>query len=180
MTWRAGVELDDVVLLERHQADDHRGSSLRVWPLEGAPDGFAVQQVLVTRNTRAGTLRGLHFQEGSAAEHKIVGVLQGAMWDVVVDLRSSSPTYRSWAAFELTAAGGHALYVPAGFAHGYLTLADDTEVAYLIDGEYAPMLSGGFAWNDPRLAIGWPADPVTISERDSHWPPIPEGFSITS
>lgn len=103
-----------------------------------------------------GTLRGMHFQRPPHAQAKIVRCIVGAIWDVAVDLRGGSPTYGRWVAAELTAAGGEQLYVPAGFAHGFLTLTENAEVAYKASAYYAPESDEGLAWDDPDMAIAWP------------------------
>jgi dTDP-4-dehydrorhamnose 3,5-epimerase len=119
---------------------------------------------------RRHTLRGIHFQRPPHAEAKVVSCIQGAIFDVIVDLRPASPTYRRWAAFELTAQNRLQLYVPKGFAHGHQTLADDTTVAYLISEFHAPGAAGGIRYDDPALAIGWPARPSILSDSDRKWP----------
>ena len=115
-----------------------------------------------------GTLRGMHFQRPPHAQAKIVRCIAGAIWDVAVDLRAGSPTYARWVGTELSAAGGEQLYVPAGFAHGYLTLTENAEVAYKASAYYAPESDEGIAWDDPDMAIGWPLDGIApvFSARD--------------
>ena len=118
------------------------------------------------------TLRGLHFQRPPHAQAKLVRCVKGRIWDVAVDIRLGSPSFGQWVAAELTAAGGEQLFVPAGFAHGFLTLEPDCEVAYKVDDFYAPDCDAGLAWNDPALAIAWPLDgamPV-LSEKDTALP----------
>ena len=119
-------------------------------------------------NAKAGTVRGLHFQQSPHAQAKLVRVLAGAIFDVAVDVRASSPTYGQWVGAELTASGGEQFLVPRGFAHGYVTLVDDTMLAYKVDGEYAPATEGGVLWNDSDLAIDWrlPGVEATLSEKD--------------
>ena len=104
----------------------------------------------------AGVLRGLHFQRPPHAQAKLVRCVRGAIWDVGVDVRAGSPTYGRWLAAELTAENGFQLFVPAGYAHGYVTLRPDTEVEYKVSGRYAPDCEGGVLWNDPDLALPWP------------------------
>lgn len=104
----------------------------------------------------AGTIRGLHFQRQPHAQAKLVRCLRGAIFDVVVDLRSDSPTFGKWEGVELSAAQGDQLYIPAGYAHGFLTLEPDCEVTYKVDANYAPDADGGILWNDPKIAIEWP------------------------
>ena len=126
----------------------------------------------VSFNKRRHTLRGMHYQAAPHGEVKIVGCTAGAILDVVVDLRAGSPTRFEWCAAELTAANGGQLYIPAGFAHGFLTLADDTEVAYRMGTRYVAEGARGLRWDDPRLAIAWPARPAVISERDATYPDL--------
>jgi dTDP-4-dehydrorhamnose 3,5-epimerase len=125
-------------------------------------------------STRIGTVRGLHFQLPNAAQAKLVRVLAGAVFDVAVDIRRGSPTYGRWCGITLTARGGEQTFVPRGFAHGFCTLEPDTQVAYKVDAYYAPDRSRGLAWNDPDIAIRWPAeanDPC-LSESDARLPPF--------
>ena len=115
-----------------------------------------------------GTIRGLHFQTPPHAQAKLVRCISGAVWDVAVDVRAASPTYGEWVGVELTAAGGEQLYVPVGFAHGFITLTDCAEVAYKTSNYYAPQSDGGIMWNDPMIAIDWPISNVEpiLSEKD--------------
>ncbi len=118
-------------------------------------------------NTHAGTLRGMHFNTTPAAEAKLVRCVRGAIHDVIVDLRADSPTYRQWFGVELNADNGRALFVPEGFAHGFLTLADDTDVDYQMGAFYAPDAARGVRWDDPAFGVEWPRQPVVISPRDA-------------
>lgn len=121
-----------------------------------------------------GTLRGLHFQSRPHAQAKLVRCVRGRILDVAVDIRRDSPTYRNWVAIELTAATGGQLYIPAGYAHAFLTLEENCEVAYKVDAYYAPEAEGGIAWNDKEIAIDWPkdfGDPL-LSEKDAILPPL--------
>lgn len=127
----------------------------------------------VTHNARRGTLRGMHFQRGAAAETKLVRVTRGAIYDVALDLRPASPTYLRWHAAELTAENRLQLYVPKGCAHGYLTLTDDAELAYGLSAPHAPEHAGGVRWDDPAFGIAWPAAPTVIAERDARYPDHP-------
>lgn len=126
------------------------------------------------RSAAAGTLRGLHFQAPPAAQAKLVRVLSGAIHDVAVDIRQGSPSYGHWAGIRLTAEGGELLYIPAGFAHGYCTLAAGTEVAYKCDAYYAPEGEGGIAAMDPEIGIAWPLgeEAMTLSDKDRALPPL--------
>lgn len=122
-----------------------------------------------------GTLRGLHFQAPPSAQAKLVRCLQGRIFDVAVDIRRASPTFGQWVGTELSADDGRQLFVPAGFAHGFMTLTDDCMVAYKVDAYYSAPDDGGIAWNDPAIAIAWPFDgePV-LSAKDANLPSLGE------
>jgi dTDP-4-dehydrorhamnose 3,5-epimerase len=158
--------------IEPHE--DERGYFARVWDAEELRArglDARVSQSSIAFNTRAGTLRGLHFQAPPHAETKLVRCTSGAIWDVIVDLRADSPTFLEWTAVELTRESRRTLYVPEEFAHGYQTLAPETEVWYQMSVEYAPEAARGLRWDDPRLAIEWPrAEHLVISSRDRSWP----------
>src|SRR5262249_55615219 len=123
-------------------------------------------------SARRGTIRGMHFQRAPHGEVKVVSCRRGAIWDVIVDLRPGSPTYRHWQGFALTALNLRQLYVPAEFAHGLQTLSDDSETDYLIPAFYEPTAAWGVRFDDPALAIGWPLSPTDISDRDKTWPAL--------
>lgn len=114
-----------------------------------------------------GVIRGLHYRPG-AGEAKLVRCSTGALYDVIVDLRKDSPTYRNWVCFMLNGNDQLSVYIPAGCAHGYQALADDTDITYRIDAEYDPSADVAIAWNDPELAIGWPQPPTIMSDRDKN------------
>jgi dTDP-4-dehydrorhamnose 3,5-epimerase len=125
-------------------------------------------------SSQPGTLRGLHFQTVPHAQAKLVRCTRGAIFDVAVDIRRASPTYRQWVSAELSAENGDQLFIPAGYAHGFLTLMPDTEVMYKVDTHYAPEADGGIIWNDPTLGINWPlgnAVPL-LSEKDALLPSL--------
>lgn len=153
--------------------EDARGLFATTWlPEEFVARGLdpSLAQCNLAFNRRRGTLRGLHFQRAPHEQVKIVRCTRGALLDVIVDLRPESPTYRTWASVELTADNRRMIYVPAGTAHGYLTLADETEVYYHASKKWAPAHEWGVRWNDPALGIEWPFEPVVISEKDRTWP----------
>lgn len=125
-----------------------------------------VVQCNISWNRLRGTLRGIHFQREPHAEAKLVRCTRGAAFDVVVDLRKGSPTYLKWASLEITAANGLAMYLPAGCGHGVQSLADDTELFYLMSEPFHVSLTDGIHWNDPSIGIEWPILPPIISERD--------------
>jgi len=160
-------------LLEPERFEDERGFFARTFCREDfAARGLDpdVAQCSVSFNHRRGTLRGLHFQAAPDAEVKLVRVTRGALWDVIVDLRPESPTFRRHFAAVLTAEAGNQLYIPKGFAHGFQTLEDGTEAAYQISVPYAPGSARGWRWDDPAFAIPWPEPVTVISEKDRNLP----------
>jgi dTDP-4-dehydrorhamnose 3,5-epimerase len=132
--------------------------------------GTELRQCSVSHNTRKGTLRGLHYQRAPHEEHKLVRCTSGAIFDVIVDIRPQSPNYRRWFGSDLTAENRRSLFIPAGFAHGFITLSDDTEVYYMISVPHAPEYGQGFRWSDPAFGIEWPLAPRVISARDAAYP----------
>jgi dTDP-4-dehydrorhamnose 3,5-epimerase len=136
----------------------------------GLPTEFVQQNVSLS--VRRGTLRGLHYQAPPHGEAKLVRCLRGAIVDVIVDLRPASPTFRRWEAFDLSAENMAQLLVPVGFAHGFQTLQDATEVSYLVSHPYVPAAERGLRWDDPAIGIDWPMEPVEISEKDRTWPDL--------
>ena len=162
--------LPGVYLIELERRADERGFFARSFCVdELAAAGLHTDypQGNVSFNTRTHTLRGMHYQAAPHGEVKIVGCTAGAILDVVVDLRRGSPSFLQWCAVELTPASGAQLYIPAGFGHGFLTLADDTEVSYRMGTRYVPEAARGLRWDDPRIGITWPARPAVISARDA-------------
>ena len=121
-------------------------------------------------STRSGTLRGLHFQIPPYAQAKLVRCVKGRIFDVAVDIRPASPTFKQWVGIELSATAGSQLFIPAGYAHGFVTLEDECEVIYKVDQYYVPEAEGGIAWNDPALAIDWPVEvsEVLLSAKDEN------------
>lgn len=160
-------------VLEPERFEDERGFFARTFcRRELGERGLetAVAQASVSFNRRRGTLRGLHFQAEPDAEVKLVRVVRGAVFDAIVDLRSGSPTFKRFFSVELSAESGRQLYVPRGFAHGFQTLADDTEVCYQISTFYAPEAARGYRYDDPAFAIPWPEPVTVISARDLELP----------
>jgi dTDP-4-dehydrorhamnose 3,5-epimerase len=130
-----------------------------------------IAQANIGMNRLRGTLRGLHYQIPPHAEAKLVRCTAGALFDVIVDLRPGSSSYKQWVGVELNAENRTMLYVPEGCAHGYLTLADDTEVFYLVSQYYYSGAERGVKWDDPAFAVDWPmAKPVVLSDKDASWP----------
>ena len=130
----------------------------------------AVSECSISYNHRRGTLRGMHYQKEPHAEAKLVRCTQGTVFDVIVDLRENSATLAHWFSVELSASNRLALYVPHGFAHGFQTLTDETEVYYQISAPHTPEAARGVRWDDPAFEITWPDGARTISERDRHFP----------
>lgn len=161
--------LAGAVVIEPERHEDERGWFARTFDrAEFEAHGLAagVLQQSASFNARRGTLRGMHYQAEPDGETKLVRCTRGAAFDVIVDLRPASTTYCDWFAIELTADDGRALYVPKGVAHGFLTLADSTEIAYQMTDPYVPAQGRGVRFDDPAFGIEWPAQPVVISERD--------------
>lgn len=167
--------LPGAYVIELEPNPDERGFFARSFcEREFADHGLATRfvQSNVSFNRRALTLRGMHYPLAPHAEVKLVRCTAGALHDVIVDLRPDSPTRLRWLGVELSAANRRALYIPAGFAHGFLTLRDGTEVLYDMGAAYAPAFARGFRWNDPKVGIRWPAEPQVISERDRDYPDL--------
>lgn len=152
---------------------DDRGLFARTFDAEhfaaaGLPTHWP--QCNVSWNRRRGTLRGMHYQQEPRGEPKLVRCTRGRIYDVAIDLRPASPSFRCWTAAELSHEARNALFIPAGCAHGFLTLDDDCEVFYMMGEVYAPDLAAGVRWNDPAFAVAWPFEPLTIAPRDATWP----------
>lgn len=153
---------------------DDRGLFARAWvDDEFRARGLSTEivQCSLTFNHRRGTLRGMHFQRPPASQAKVVRAIRGGIYDVALDLRPESPTFRQWQAVELTADNRRSLYIPAQCAHGYQTLTDDTELLYFVSQPYSPADERGVRWNDPAFRIDWPiAPPPVINQRDAAFP----------
>ena len=169
------TSLPGVWRIELERREDERGFFARAFD-RAAFAAHALDtdlaQLNVSHNARKGTLRGLHYQAAPHEESKLVRCVRGAIHDVVVDVRPGSPTRGRWASAVLTAQTRDALFVPKGFAHGFLTLEDDTEVHYLMTDDYAPESARGIRWDDPVLAIAWPSAPSHVAPKDLAWPPF--------
>lgn len=159
------------IQLEPHR--DERGFFARTWcqkEFEAHGLNPRLVQCNISFNIRKGTLRGMHYQALPHAEAKLVRCTRGAIYDVVVDLRPTSPAYQNWIGVELTAANRHMLYIPEGCGHGFLTLEDETEVFYQMSEFYDAESSRGVRWNDPAFKITWPEKVEVISQRDGAYP----------
>jgi dTDP-4-dehydrorhamnose 3,5-epimerase len=164
-------------LIDIEPVEDERGFFARTYDadeLRRRGLDARVAQCSVSFSARRGTLRGMHYQRAPHSETKLVRCTRGAIYDVVIDLRPSSPSFKQWFGAELTARSHRMLYVPEGLAHGFQTLEDDSEVAYQISEAYHPHAAAGFRWNDPAFAIRWPLDVTAIAERDRSFPDFPE------
>jgi dTDP-4-dehydrorhamnose 3,5-epimerase len=165
--------LPGVHLIYLERIEDERGSFARSFcQREFAEHGLepTVAQCNISHNRLAGTLRGLHYQLPPSAEAKLVRCTRGAIYDVAVDLRPSSPFFGHWYGAELSAANDAMLYIPRGFGHGFQTLVDDTEIAYQMSEFYVPGLAGGVRYDDAALGILWPLPVSIISDRDRQQP----------
>jgi len=175
------TELAGAFVLDIAPSADERGFFARSWCCEeAAAHGLnpRVVQCSISSNVRRGTLRGLHYQAAPFAEAKLVRCIAGAIYDVIVDLRDGSPTRLRYFGVELSAANHRALYVPEGFAHGFLTLMDGSEVFYQMSEFYHPEGARGLRWNDPAFGIAWPAAPAVISPRDAAYPDFAAGEAL--
>jgi len=167
------TKLPGVFTIDLELHSDERGFFARSWCqkefLDHGLNGNLVQ-CSVSLNSKKGTLRGMHYQAAPFAETKVVRCTSGAIYDVVLDLREQSPTFKQWFATVLSAENRHSVYIPEGCAHGFMTLKDGSEVLYQMSEFYHPELGRGVRWNDPAFQIVWPADVEVISERDRTYP----------
>jgi dTDP-4-dehydrorhamnose 3,5-epimerase len=167
------LPLEGAFVIELEPIADHRGFNARSWcAREFAEHGLVarVAQTNVIANRRRGTLRGFHYQVPPRAETKLFRVTRGGIYDVIVDLRRESPTYRQWTSVELWAQDYRMLYVPEGFGQAFQTLVEDTELTYQVSEFYSPEHGHGFRYDDPAFAVTWPLEVSEISEQDLSWP----------
>jgi dTDP-4-dehydrorhamnose 3,5-epimerase len=160
-------------IIELDKRVDDRGFFARTWcQKEFAAHGLMTSfvQCNLSANAEAGTLRGLHYQKSPHQEAKLVQCVRGAIYDVIVDLRADSPTFRQWIAVELRPDLGRMLYVPEDFAHAYQTLEPDSEVSYMVSAFYEPSAGAGLRYDDPALSITWPRPVTRVSTQDRTWP----------
>jgi dTDP-4-dehydrorhamnose 3,5-epimerase len=159
--------------IEVERKSDDRGFFARSWCRREFEDqglNSQLAQCSVSSNNARGTLRGMHYQAAPHAEAKLIRCTQGSIFDVAIDLRPASPTFKQWTSAILTSENHQMLYVPEGCAHGFLTLEDHCEVFYLISEYYAPEVARGVRWDDPAFSIVWPAEVKVISSRDASYP----------
>jgi dTDP-4-dehydrorhamnose 3,5-epimerase len=164
--------LDGAWLVELEQRSDDRGFFARLFCKDefraaGLEADFV--QINTSLSKTAGTLRGMHYQLPPSAEVKLVRCIRGELWDCIVDLRPDSATFGKWFGANLSAENRAMMYVPRGFAHGFITLSDDAEALYLVSATYSPDLERGLHWNDPAFGIEWPRTPSKISAKDDSW-----------
>ncbi|HXP82292.1 MAG TPA: dTDP-4-dehydrorhamnose 3,5-epimerase [Verrucomicrobiae bacterium] len=167
------IPLAGAYVVEMEPVADERGYFARFWcrdEFRAAGLNSNVEQSSLSFNRKRGTLRGMHYQAAPHEEVKLVRCTRGAIWDVLLDLRTGSSTFRRWIGVELTADNGKMVYVPAGFAHGFQTLTDEAEVQYQISEAYYAELTRGVRWNDPAFRIEWPLPNPILSARDREFP----------
>ena len=167
------TRLKRAFIIELEKLVDERGFFARSWcqkEFEAHGLNPNLVQCNISFNERKGTLRGMHYQDAPFPEAKVVRCTQGAIYDVVVDLRCDSPDFRRWVGLTLTASERNMVYVPPGFGHGFVTLEDRSEVFYQMSEFYHPELSRGVRWNDPAFQIAWPEKVEVISDRDRSYP----------
>ena len=167
------TDLQDVRIIELEPASDERGFFARTFCAEEfAAAGLATKfvQHSFSHTSRTGAVRGMHFQRAPHEEVKLIRCIAGAIHDVLIDIRPASPTYMQWESYQLAAGDGRQLYVPTGFAHGFQTLAPETEVGYMMTAPYAPEAAGGIGHDDPAFKITWPLLVTDISAKDRSWP----------
>lgn len=180
------TQLKGAYIIDLERREDARGFFARSFcQREFEAHGLApvMVQTNVSYNKKRGTLRGMHYQAAPYEEAKLVRCTRGAIYDVIVDVRPHSDTFREWVGVELTPDTGRMLYVPEGFAHGFITLEDETEVTYQVSAFYAPGYERGLRYDDPAIGIVWPIGMQVISEKDGSWPdfsPTPERAMSTT
>lgn len=175
--------LSGAYLIELDKKADERGFFARTFcEQEFAQHGLPTQirQVNNSLSVQKGTLRGMHYQLAPKAETKIVRCLRGALYDIILDLRVGSTTFGQSFGTELTADNRRLFYVPKGFAHGFITLTDNTEVLYFVDEFYSPENERGVRYNDPKFAIKWPAQPTVLSDKDRNYPSFDPSWHLGS
>ncbi len=179
------TRLSGAYLVDLNRLEDERGFFARSWCQREAQEmgiDSAVVQCNISFNRKKGTLRGMHLQLPPFAESKLVRVTRGAIYDVIIDLRGDSETYQNWLGVELTAENRRALFVPKGFAHGFLTLEENTEVFYQMSEFYSPEHARGVRWDDPLFNIHWPLEVIEMSPKDRALPDFnpSDFFNLTS
>ena len=175
--------LPGVMILQAEPRADQRGTFTRCFCRSELRDlgiDTGIEQANLSFSQQAGTLRGLHYQVGPSAETKVVTCLQGALYDIVLDLRPACPTYGRHTAIELSAENRRLVVIPEGCAHGFLTRLDATLLLYMVSRAYDPVRERAVRWNDPAFAISWPAEPRVISPRDAAIPDFDPGHHLAA
>ncbi len=178
------TKLKGAYIIELQKLTDERGFFGRSWckkEFEAHGLNANVVQANVSYSKTKGTIRGMHYQVAPYSETKSIRCFSGSIYDVIIDIRPDSPTYKQWIGVELSAENGLMLFVPEGFAHGFITLEDHSSVNYLVTAYYTPGAEGGIRYNDPAFNIEWPIDPTVVSEKDRNHPPFQvskENFSV--
>lgn len=175
------TKLKDAYIIELEKHEDERGFFARAYCVNEFHEKgieFPVVQANVSYNRYKYTLRGMHYQEQPYGEAKLVRCTRGAIFDAIIDVRPDSSTYMEWLGVELTDENYRMLFVPEGFAHGFITLEDDTQVTYQVSEFYTPGAERGIRWNDEAFNIDWPAEPDIISEKDSGWPDYKKAINV--
>ncbi len=169
------TDLKDAYIIDLERLSDERGFFARAYcENEFKEHGIDSQivQANVSYNHKKGTMRGMHFQEEPHGEAKLIRCTKGAIYDAIIDVRQDSPTYKEWIGVELNEENRRMLYVPEGFAHGFITLEDDVEVTYQVSEFYTPGAEKGIKYDDPMFNIDWPVEVEVISEKDRDWEPF--------
>ena len=167
------IPLQDAAVIHQDRFPDDRGYFSRLWIHEALMSGgaaFSPVETNLAHNEYRGTLRGMHYQEEPHSQAKLVTCVRGAIYDVIVDLRPYSSTHGQWFGVELSERQPSVLFVPRGFAHGYISMEDRSTVLYHMSAEYAPETARGFRWDDPYFDINLPVEVTVISERDRNYP----------
>ncbi len=170
------LEIPDVVLIKPRVFEDERGFFMETYKKSDFEKAGIKGDFVQDNHSKSkyGVLRGLHFQREPYAQAKIVRAVRGVIYDVAVDLRRNSPTFGRYVGVILSEHNKYQLYIPRGFAHGFVVLSDVAEVVYKVDNVYAPDYEAGIVWNDPEIGIDWPVDEPIVSEKDGKWPTLRE------
>lgn len=161
--------LKDAFLIDIEKREDLRGFFARAWDVKEFEQNVSnsnLVQCNISRSNKKGTIRGMHYQKNPHEEAKLIRCTKGKIYDVIIDLRPNSKSYKKWEAFELSSSNYKLLYVPEGFAHGFQSLEDNTEIFYQVSQFYSPGAEIGIRWNDPCFNISWPLEITEISDKD--------------
>lgn len=175
------TKLPGVYLIDPDVFGDARGWFMESWSKHKFEEGGLYVDFLQDNHSYSaekGTLRGLHYQLNPMAQAKLLRATRGTIFDVAVDIRKGSPNYAKWIGYELSAENKRQLFIPRGFAHGFITLTDDVEVQYKADNYYAPDCDGNIRWDDPEIGIQWPIEPTILSDKDEKAPLLKERTNL--